>query len=62
MQYLSFLGGLALAAFGIYLIYRIEVEALRRDINGRAMATAIAMILAIILAVLGVKISDVFLR
>lgn len=62
MQYLSFVGSLALGCFGIYLIYRLEIEALERGVNGRAMATVIGVILAIILAVLGVKIQDVFLR
>lgn len=62
MQYIPFIGGLALAAFGCYLVYRIELKALEQGINGRVMLTAIAVILAIVLAVLGVKIQDVFLR
>jgi len=62
MEYLSFTGGLALAGFGIYLIYRIQMKAIEHNMNGRVMATIVGVILAIILAVLGVKIQDVFLR
>lgn len=50
----------ALAGFGIYLIYRIELAAIKQKIDGKGLATAVGVILAIILAVLGIKLQDVF--
>jgi len=62
MEYIPFVGGLALAAWGVYLVYKIEIKALECGINGRVMATTVAVMLAIVLAVLGVKIQDVLLK
>lgn len=53
---------LVLVAFAIYLVYRIEVEAIRKDINGKALATAVGVILALVLSVLGVHIQDVLFK
>lgn len=62
LETINLIARLTLAAFGIYLICKIEVEAIRKDINGKGLATAIGVILAIILATLGVHIQDVLFK
>ena len=59
IEMLNLVARLALVAMAIYLIYRIEMEAIRKNINGRALATVVGIILALVLAVLGVKIQNV---
>lgn len=53
---------LALVGFAIYLVYRLETKAIEKELNGKALATAIGVILALVLSVLGVHIQDVLFK
>lgn len=51
-----------IAVLGMYLIYQIEREALKRGINGRVLATAIGLLGGIAAALLGIHLQDVLFK
>jgi len=61
-QCVDLVARLGLVGMAICLVYRLELKAIERDIDGKALATAIGVILALVLAVLGIHIQDVLFR
>lgn len=51
-----------ICGIGIAAVWHLEKTAMQACINGVSLATAIGVILAIVLAFTGVKLKDVFLK
>jgi len=61
-QCVDLVARIGLVGLAIYFVYRLQLKAIEKDLNGRALATAIAVILALVLSVLGVHIQDVLFK